>query len=147
MLSQPRAATAPRVNPAADGSAGGKLGIENLALRGRVRSSSRPPATHAGDPTHHEHRTGDSSLPGDPGIPVDLQTSADPVLLDWTNWIDAEAEFAALRYFALSRTDHHSHAEQDDAIAGSIHCAMTAPHPALRGQLQDPGPDYLPCVA
>jgi hypothetical protein len=34
----------------------------------------------------------------------------------WLNWI--ESEFAALRYFALNGTDHHSHAEQADAIAG-----------------------------
>ena len=60
---------------------------------------------------------------------MDLQTSADRVLLDWPNWIETgsrldrgwiEAEFAALRYFALSRSNHRSHAEQDDAIAGSI---------------------------
>jgi hypothetical protein len=34
------------------------------------------------------------------------------------NWI--EAEFAALRYFGLSGTDHRSHAEQGDAIAGYV---------------------------
>ncbi|WP_460348151.1 hypothetical protein [Actinoallomurus acanthiterrae] len=31
-----------------------------------------------------------------------------------------EAEFAALRYFALSGTDHRTHTEQGDAIAGYI---------------------------
>ena len=34
------------------------------------------------------------------------------------NWI--EAEFAALRYFALNGTDHRSHAEQDAAIGDYI---------------------------
>jgi DDE superfamily endonuclease len=31
--------------------------------------------------------------------------------LDWLNWI--EAEFAALRYFALNGTDHRTHGEQN----------------------------------
>lgn len=39
-----------------------------------------------------------------------------PTSASWLNWI--EAEFAALRYFALSGTDHRSHAEQAEAIAG-----------------------------
>ena len=34
------------------------------------------------------------------------------------NWI--EAEFAALRYFALNGTDHHSHTEQNAALAGYV---------------------------
>ncbi|WP_433655134.1 transposase [Nocardia sp. CA-128927] len=41
-----------------------------------------------------------------------------PTYSSWLNWI--ESEFAALRYFALNRTDHHSHGEQDDAIAAYI---------------------------
>ncbi|MEK8110400.1 transposase [Micromonospora sp. M12] len=36
----------------------------------------------------------------------------------WLNWI--EAEFAALRYFALNGTDHRSHDEQDTAIGDYI---------------------------
>jgi hypothetical protein len=32
----------------------------------------------------------------------------------WLNWI--EAEFAAVRYFALNGTDHRTHAERDTAI-------------------------------
>jgi hypothetical protein len=36
----------------------------------------------------------------------------------WLNWI--EAEFAALRYFALNGTDHRSHDEQNAAINGYI---------------------------
>ena len=39
-----------------------------------------------------------------------------PTYGSWLNWI--EAEFAALRYFALNGTDHRSHAEQNAAIAG-----------------------------
>jgi hypothetical protein len=34
------------------------------------------------------------------------------------NWI--EAEFAALRYFALNGTDHHSHEEQGQAIGDYV---------------------------
>ena len=41
----------------------------------------------------------------------------------------------------LSRTDHHSHAEQDKAIAGYIIGAqITAPHPALHGNSTVRGP-------
>jgi transposase len=41
-----------------------------------------------------------------------------PTSASWLNWI--EAEFAALRYFALNGTDHRSHAEQAQAIAGYV---------------------------
>jgi transposase len=41
-----------------------------------------------------------------------------PTYASWLNWI--ESEFAALRYFALNGTDHRSHAEQGEAIAGYI---------------------------
>jgi transposase len=41
-----------------------------------------------------------------------------PTYSSWLNWI--EAEFAALRYFALNGTDHRSHQEQDTAIGGYI---------------------------
>jgi transposase len=41
-----------------------------------------------------------------------------PTYGSWLNWI--EAEFAALRYFALGGTDHRSHAEQNAAIAGYV---------------------------
>ncbi|OLF07448.1 hypothetical protein BU204_35665 [Actinophytocola xanthii] len=34
-----------------------------------------------------------------------------PTYGSWLNWI--EAEFAALRYFALNGTDHQSHSEQN----------------------------------
>jgi transposase len=41
-----------------------------------------------------------------------------PTNASWLNWI--EAEFAALRYFALNGTDHQSHDEQNAAINGYI---------------------------
>ena len=41
-----------------------------------------------------------------------------PTYASWLNWI--EAEFAAVRYFALGGTDHQTHAEQDAAIGAYI---------------------------
>ncbi|MGW5969022.1 transposase [Streptomyces sp. NPDC055186] len=41
-----------------------------------------------------------------------------PTCGSWLNWI--EAEFAALRYFALNGTDHRSHEEQSAATAACI---------------------------
>jgi hypothetical protein len=41
-----------------------------------------------------------------------------PTYSSWLNWI--EAEFAALRYFALNGTDHRSHSEQNTAIEAYI---------------------------
>jgi transposase len=41
-----------------------------------------------------------------------------PTYSSWLNWI--EAEFAALRYFALNGTDHRSHTEQNAAIAAYV---------------------------
>jgi hypothetical protein len=41
-----------------------------------------------------------------------------PTYASWLNWI--EADFAALRYFAFNDTDHRTHAEQGEAIAGYI---------------------------
>jgi hypothetical protein len=41
-----------------------------------------------------------------------------PTYGSWLNWI--EAEFAALRYFALNGTDHHTHDEQNAAIDSYI---------------------------
>ncbi|MFB7116021.1 IS630 family transposase [Streptomyces sp. NPDC056291] len=41
-----------------------------------------------------------------------------PTYGSWLNWI--EAEFAALRYFALNGTDHRSHGEQNAAIAAYV---------------------------
>jgi transposase len=41
-----------------------------------------------------------------------------PTYASWLNWI--EPEFAALRYFALSGTDHHTHAWQGEMIGRYI---------------------------
>lgn len=41
-----------------------------------------------------------------------------PTNASWLNWI--EAEFAALRYFALNGTDHRSHEGQNAAIAAYV---------------------------
>ncbi|MFC6015643.1 transposase [Plantactinospora solaniradicis] len=41
-----------------------------------------------------------------------------PTYASWLNWI--EAEFAAVRYFALNGTDHRSHAKQDITIGDYI---------------------------
>jgi hypothetical protein len=51
-----------------------------------------------------------------------------PTYGSWLNWI--EAEFAALRYFALNGTDHHSHSEQNAAIEAYIrwHNARAQPN-------------------
>ena len=49
-----------------------------------------------------------------------------PTYASWLNWI--EAEFAALRYFALNGTDHRSHAEQDAAIGDYIRWRNHAPN-------------------
>jgi hypothetical protein len=58
-----------------------------------------------------------------------------------------EAEFAALRYFTLSRTDHHSHAEQDDAIVRSIRLRNHRGTPGASRAAPRSGLDYLLCVA
>jgi hypothetical protein len=45
------------------------------------------------------------------------------------NWI--EAEFAALRYVARGGTDHHSHAEQNTAIAAYVRWRNTRAQPKV----------------
>ena len=50
-----------------------------------------------------------------------------PTYGSWLNWI--EAEFTALRYFALNGTDHHSHAEQNAAIATYVRWRNTRAQP------------------
>ncbi|TCB94490.1 transposase [Micromonospora zingiberis] len=52
-----------------------------------------------------------------------------PTYACWLNWI--EAEFAAVRYFALNGTDHHSHAEQDAAIGDYIRWRQPTSTPEL----------------
>jgi transposase len=48
----------------------------------------------------------------------DIELVFIPTNASWLNWI--EAEFAALRYFALNGTDHRSHEEQGQAISAYI---------------------------
>ncbi|XVS62025.1 IS630 family transposase [Actinosynnema sp. CA-299493] len=50
-----------------------------------------------------------------------------PTYSSWLNWI--EVEFIALRHLALSGTDHHSHAEQNAAIAVYIRRRNTHARP------------------
>jgi hypothetical protein len=54
----------------------------------------------------------------------------------WLNWI--EAEFAALRYFALNGTDHRSHAEQNAAIAGYVRWHNTRAKPKVHFAVNSP---------
>jgi transposase len=70
-----------------------------------------------------------------------------PTYSCWLNWI--ESEFAALRYFALSGTDHRSHNEQDAAIGACIRWRNQHARPnrefAVNSTIRRP--DYLPNVA
>ncbi|MGW4094058.1 IS630 family transposase [Nocardia sp. NPDC004750] len=70
-----------------------------------------------------------------------------PTYSSWLNWI--EAEFAALRYFALNGTDHRSHDEQDAAIGAYIRWYNQHARPkrdfAVNSKIRQP--DYLPKVA
>lgn len=59
-----------------------------------------------------------------------------PTYSSWLNWI--EAEFAALRYFALNGTDHRSHAEQNAAIAGYIRWRNTRASPKVNFATDSP---------
>lgn len=70
-----------------------------------------------------------------------------PTYSSWLNWI--ESEFAALRYFALNGTDHHSHDEQDSAIAAYIrwHNQHAKPKREFAANSKIRQPDYLPKVA
>ena len=52
------------------------------------------------------------------------------------NWI--EAEFAALRHFALNGTDHRSHAEQNAAIAAYVRCRNAHAHPKVNFAVGSP---------
>jgi transposase len=57
----------------------------------------------------------------------DVELVFTPTYSSWLNWI--EAEFAALRYFALNGTDHRTHAEQNAAIAAYIRWHNTQAEP------------------
>jgi transposase len=59
-----------------------------------------------------------------------------PTYGSWLNWI--EAEFAALRYFALNGTDHRSHAEQNAAIAGYVRWHNTRASPKVNFATDSP---------
>ncbi|MET7966245.1 transposase [Micromonospora sp. NPDC005305] len=65
-----------------------------------------------------------------------------PTYGSWLNWI--EAEFAALRYFALNGTDHRTHAEQDAAIGDYIRWPnqRARPKTALATDSKIRHPDY-----
>jgi transposase len=59
-----------------------------------------------------------------------------PTYGSWLNWI--EAEFAALRYFALNGTDHRSHAEQNAAIGGYVRWHNTRAQPKVNFATDSP---------
>ena len=59
-----------------------------------------------------------------------------PTYGSWLNWI--EAEFAALRYFALNGTDHRSHTEQNAAIAAYVRWHNTRASPKLNFATDSP---------
>jgi len=64
-----------------------------------------------------------------------------PTYASWLNWI--EAEFAALRYFALNGTDHRSHTEQGQAISAYIRWRNANTEPkrrfAINSKIRSPG--------
>lgn len=66
-----------------------------------------------------------------------------PTYASWLNWI--EAEFAAVRYFALNGTDHRSHEEQDTAIGAYIRWRNhhTQPKTSYAPNSKIRRPDYL----
>jgi hypothetical protein len=63
-----------------------------------------------------------------------------PTYASWLDWI--EAEFAAVRYFALDGTDHRSHHERDTAIGAYIRWRNyhAQPKTNFRPELEDPPP-------
>ncbi|MEU8241434.1 transposase [Actinoplanes missouriensis] len=65
-----------------------------------------------------------------------------PTCSSWLNWI--EAEFAALRYFALNGTEHQSHTEQDAAIGDYIrwHNQQARPKTGYATDSKIRHPDY-----
>ena len=48
------------------------------------------------------------------------------------------AEFAALRYFALGDTDHHTHAERNSAIAAYVRRRNTRAQPEVNFAVGSP---------
>jgi transposase len=66
----------------------------------------------------------------------DVELVFTPTYGSWLNWI--EAEFAALRYFALNGTDHRSHAEQNAAIAGYVRWHNIRAQPKVNFAINSP---------
>ena len=66
----------------------------------------------------------------------DVELVFTPTYGSWLNWI--EAEFAALRYFALNGTDHRSHAEQNAAIAGYVRWHNIRAQPKVNFAIDSP---------
>jgi hypothetical protein len=59
-----------------------------------------------------------------------------PTYSSWLNWI--EAEFTALRYFALNGTDHRAHAEQNAATTAYIRWHNTRARPKTGSATDSP---------
>jgi transposase len=76
----------------------------------------------------------------------DIELVFTPTNASWLNWI--EAEFAAIREFALNGTDHRSHAEQGKAIADYIrwHNQNARPKEGFAINSKIRHPDYRPKV-
>lgn len=79
----------------------------------RARWPGQKPYLIVDDFSPHKHPEARSWATGN-----DIDLVSLPTYASWLNWI--ESEFAALRHFALNRTDHHNHAEQGEAIADYI---------------------------
>jgi transposase len=77
----------------------------------------------------------------------DIELVFTPTNASFLNWI--ECEFAALRYFALNGTDHHSHNEQNAAIGAYIrwHNHRARPKRGFATNSKIRHPDYLINVA
>jgi transposase len=68
-----------------------------------------------------------------------------PTYGSWLNWI--EAEFAALRYFALNGTDHRSHAAQNAAISAYVRWRNTRAQPKANFAVGSPTRAWTDCPA
>ncbi|MFE4676483.1 transposase [Streptomyces sp. NPDC056723] len=68
-----------------------------------------------------------------------------PTFGSWLNWI--EAEFAALRYFALNGTGHRSHDEQNAAIAAYIRWCNARAEPKTNFAPGSPIRQWAECPA
>jgi transposase len=66
----------------------------------------------------------------------DVELVFTPTYGSWLNWI--EAEFAALRYFALNGTDHRSHTEQNSTIASYLRWRNSRAQPKVNFAVNSP---------